>query len=404
MRDNKDHPNLDLSLEQGQISINGFPVYFRPQIFSDGEILYVPRGLSRMPLNKAWRIYFSHKEGTKTDTVYDLNGSLKESLQRAWCQLVDLMESATSTLKLDLRPRTPGVKRMPFMDTGVTGVSIIRSQKDDAKVIEVHSKQSLEGENQARLHRHVTLGRISESRYLSDPNQCQAQFERAIVNAVAVRRYFRHLVSTARRPDALINYSDVPTEFRNELYDLPDIRLGDLFASYVTIFDPEKRTPKESEDDGLKAAALQEMSLLDPVEETELNGFPIQFRKGTIAGIEVNIPKDMHRTADRWCIRIRIRHKDGMLKDDIEDGRFQSHPTESLQEAWAYLISLYRELTPPASSSKRRKDSLIDTGLKDVYFSTSPAPSQKNEQTIWRFTVTYRPKSNSSSIYLGHWN
>lgn len=81
MRDKNSYRNQDLSLEQGQIAINGFPVYFRPQIFSNGETLYVPRGLSRMPLNKAWRIYFSHKEGTKTDTVYDLNDPLKESLQ-----------------------------------------------------------------------------------------------------------------------------------------------------------------------------------------------------------------------------------------------------------------------------------------------------------------------------------
>jgi hypothetical protein len=395
----------DFTQPLSQVSINGFPIFFREYVLKSGQTLYVPRGISRQIDVKAWRIYFSEANGIQKDVVYDNDHTPLESLGEAWSSMVSMMLNCTSILRMDRRTRVPGPGRTPEMDPGITGVQIVRRTIEDRKVIEVHTKQSLESDDEINRHRQYYVGGISEVRFFDDPERWQVEFERMVIRAVAVRRYFQSLVARSERPDEIITFDDVPNPVRLQPYSMPKIRLDDLFASYVSIYDPAQ-TDNSNEADVLLAVMLQQNDLLSPLANTRLNGFSIRFNRTIIDNIPVFLPTGLYRAPGEW--RLRVSHKGGVFADSIPDDPGQAHPIESLKESWQYLVSTYRALTPPPVKIKKVGDPLINTGVEGVNFLISGRASKLNPGCqAWSINLRHMqrgPGGQLRTFSVGYWN
>jgi len=354
----------DFTSPQDVVSINRFPVSFRSYKMENGVELWLPRGISRMELNGCWRIYFTHAEGVCPDSVYDTGRNPLDSLKVAWHKLVSLYESHKSTLTLDKRPRNPGVVRDPLMDTGVTGVVVVRDSRDGRKAISVHARQSVDTHDERSAHRHWFCGSVSEFRYEEDPEYWQGRIERMICEAVAVRRYFNYLVSVGNRPSEILKYRDVPLEFRRQPYKVPNILLEDLFNSYSLPPDQVYGKMGRGGNQVQRAVELQNRDLRKPYPKTYLNGFSISLSPHEVDGETVYLPRALSRTPTGWMLR--IRHRDGFFIDEYEDSPGQESAFDSLSGAWEYLISQYRNLECVRERSHVPSEPLLDTGMSSV--------------------------------------
>jgi len=108
-----------------------------------------------------------------------------------------------------------------------------------------------------------------------------------------------------------------------------------------------------------------------PVKRTNVNGFPIRFRKDRLSDECILwVPQRITRNLQSKGWRIIINHADGQLR--MWEGDLGRSPLESLQAAWRNLYNQLMSLKTPITMERRRtlpgrkRNPAIDTGVDGV--------------------------------------
>lgn len=225
---------VDFTQPLDPVSINGFPIKFKPKATDGDTTLWVPTGISRNNPSKGWRIKIQHAHGSFSKWVPDQGRSILESLIEAWEILSGelwFLEPRISQEKWRVRP---GPERVEDTETGVTGLIIARARakRHHGKAISVRVVQRVKTPNGKSKAVSVDTLHISESVYESFPSYHQMRFERALCEGVALRKVYINAYAEQGGPvSKKITMPDVKNR------DVPEtppklLDLGEIFSSF----------------------------------------------------------------------------------------------------------------------------------------------------------------------------
>lgn len=136
-----------------------------------------------------------------------------------------------------------------------------------------------------------------------------------------------------------------------------------------------------------------------------LNGHTLRFRETTVDGKTLFLPTGLTRGRGGW--QLRIRHRDGIWRDELRDQQNQTSPIITLYDAWFYLISTLRTLEPVQGRTKNPRVPELHTGLNRVTWLVSSKRSRVDpEHLTWRFGLRFAQRSPDKKmkyITVGHW-
>lgn len=383
-------------------SINEFPITYRSVTLPCGTNLTVPRGISRNEDGRCWRVFLAHEKGEFSAYVYDAP-SPQDSLKRAMELFVDVLEHGTSRFSVDKRQRAPGRERDPLTDTGFTGVSISRSVRQNRKrlVVVVHQMVQLpNGEVEAK-GRYV--GSIAEEDFDADPIEQEQRFWVLLRQAVAIRRFYNRQRAQGIYPTKPYTFDDVPEATREEPVALPDLDIQAILDSYTVV--PRPILPRTTGGDpAALAVRLQSADLSQQQKEVYLEGRCITFYRTDVEGFTFWLPKSIGRARGHW--RIKLQHRDGWLCDSVYDDDCGGNLHDSLQEAWLYLVSLYRSTDAPGERAKTSAEPLLCTGVSGVFVQPQRRISKTTGVTNWAFSVVVAQEVASDTLRrqsVGRW-
>jgi hypothetical protein len=304
---------MDFRKPQSTQSINGFPITFRPVVLANGNTLWVPRGISRNDDAKCWRLYVAHQKGLFTAYVFDSHSPLA-SLELAYSRLAGGLREGVSQFIVDKRYKNPGKERDPMIDTGFTGVTISRSVRDNKKLVVITSRQALSGPGGERKFPVVYVGSVSELKMDKDPIGEERRFYALLKEAVAIRRFHRHLRSTGVNQPDKVFYSDVPQDIRDRPVKLPGLDLYAIMDSFIVA--PEYKVQKTTGGDaGVLAARLQSADLTKRQPDVFLEGRRIKFYETGFKGRRFYMPSHISRARDHW--RLKVPTADGWVSESV---------------------------------------------------------------------------------------
>lgn len=395
--------NQDLAAAATEVgfpqSINGFPITYRNVTLSNGEVVTVPRGISRN--ENYWRVFVAHEKGEFTTYVHD-DPSPTESLRRAVDLLFEVLRNGVSRFSVDKRERTPGQGRDPLIDTGVTGVSISRSVRRNLKQVIITVDQMLQRPNKQVEARKRYVGTITEEALADDPIGQEQRFREMLQRGVAIRRYYNHQRANGIYPAKPYSFDDVPASIREKPVEMPDLDLQAIFDSYTVIPKPIPPRTTGGDPDAL-AVRLQSADLSQPQKAVYLEGRYIKFYRTDVEGFTFWLPRSLGRARDHW--RIKCQHRDGWICDSVYDEECGGDLRASLKEAWLYLVSLYRSTEAPSQRSKASVEPLLCTGVTGVFIQPQRRISQIGV-TSWTFSVVVAQEVAPDLFQrqsVGHW-
>jgi len=99
------------------------------------------QGISRNEPSQFWRIHLVHENELLTANIYDDGRTAQDSLADAYAMLMEAAQGLVSRFVVDRRSRVPGSEREPLIDTGMTGVTVSRSVRQNRKCVVVVAHQ-----------------------------------------------------------------------------------------------------------------------------------------------------------------------------------------------------------------------------------------------------------------------
>lgn len=376
---------MDFTQPQPPRSINGFPITFR-QVVIDGQDYWVPRGLSRYPQLPGWRLCVAHQDGTEQSYVKDDSGKPVQSLELAYERLISTFEGTLSPFVVDKRSRLPGLGRDPLLDTGFTGVLISRQASKGQKRIVVTVGLTTPTKQGNVEGRRMYVGCISESVFLSTPRAMERHLSTLLGKAVAIRRYYNRLRSRGHSIHKPIPFADVPDDILAQPHTLPNLDLAEIFDSYCV---PSSQTGRFTTqgDPGALAARMQSWDLRQKNPAVYLEGRNVKFREVNVEGHTLYLPRGLYRARNEW--RVRVTHTEGVFSDSMRD---TGDLHENLNQAWKYLVSLFRSLPSPGERATPVKAPILDTGVGRVFIQPMRRVSKLKGTVVWSFAVKCRPE------------
>ncbi len=381
----------DFTQPQTPRSVNGFPLTFRCIEVPESPPLWVPRGISRNDQGRCWRIYVVSEEGITAFNVPDTDGKggAIGSLHRAYDALLGVLMKSKSRFSVDRRARVQGFERDPMVDSGFTGVSIARVNREGHKSVVVSANLTLLSSGGKLRHTHYYAGAVSEAGEPLSPAAQQKKFEQALCRAVAVRRYYRDIRSEGDHPRTMIHYDEVPTPFRRRPVNLQVMDVTEIFDSFV-VTPRQRKLRTTGGDPEAMAIELQGHDLAKPHKTCRLNGHRLAFSLVHVEGPALYLPKQLFRARGEW--RVRVYHAAGIIDNAISDAEVdEGMLAGSLQKAWLYLVSELRRC--PAEIEGRRllpKIPLLDTGIAGASITAYSRRSRKSGKPVWSFQLGFR--------------
>jgi len=373
---------------QGTLSVNGFPLPFRPLMLDSGITAYVPKGISRNPEARCWRVYMSHEDGLISQSVGDKDhASEMASLTAATNLLIDALQGRISRFKTDCRARAQGPEKDPVIDSGHTGVLISRTASAGNKAIVVTVQQTIAPPNRPLNHSHLYVGRIPESAVLE--GGAQARLNHLLRKAISIRRVYNRFRSEGGHPSDFLRHKNVPDDILKTPVQMPNLDVCEIMDSFIV--KPRPFVPRTTGGDPeALSVTLQQQSLLSPLSSCWLNGHELKFRETLVEGSRFFLPKQLFRARGRW--RVRVYHSEGIFDDSVMDEEFGGDLNQSLPIAWTYLVSTLRNLDAREFSQKTINIPLLDTGVAGASISLSCRKRTKTRPQLWEFTFLIKIK------------
>ena len=383
-------------------SVNGFPVTFRQISLSSKSAVWVPRGISRNPAGKCWRLYVIHENGLITANVYD-DPSPIASLERAFELLVDYLKGVISRFEVDQRNRSPGIDRDPLIDTGFTGISLSRTIRQNKKRLVVSVAQMVRLSDGSIDTRSFYVGALKEESLEDDLLGQSQKFEKMLNQAVAVRRYYNHMRSLGVYAESAYKYRDVPAHIRKAPVDLPDLDIHAIMDSFVVV--PRPLQPRTTGGDASALALRMEgLDLTVPQNSVWLENRCIKFFRREVEGRTLYLPTSVFRARGEW--RVRVIHSNGVFTDSITDAGNEGSFLQSLREAWIYAIAMFREHPAKEDRAKPVKHPLLDTGVPSVVMQPMMRISSKTGIASWSFSLKVLQRmapGQIKTLSVGYW-
>ncbi|WP_138437840.1 hypothetical protein [Marinobacter shengliensis] len=380
---------MDFKTPQETLSINGFPITFRPVKLADNTQVWVPRGISRNEVSLCWRIYVVSEHELYTRNVHDSEHgySAEATLSAAFDLMQAFLSGAVSRFVVDQRERTEGIERDPLVDSGVTGVVVSRSTRNGYKTVPVTTNYSLRDSSGRVRNMNYYVGSISERADGLGRSDQQQKFQDSLRKAIDVRRFYNRLRSQGIYPTTHLRHEDVPADIKRMPVDLPDyLDIEEILDSYMaTPWTPIAKTT--GGDPEALAAQLQKRDLSTPHKQVYLNGFGLRFHRRTYEGKTLYLPKELYRARGEW--RVRIFCVDRIFTDAVTDEECEHDIDAALHSAWTLLISEIRQSEAPVVPENYRpaKIALLETGIRAVSITGLARTRKTDGQVSWSFNV-----------------
>lgn len=357
---------------------------------ASGEVLWVPRGISRNDVSRCWRVYAVSEQGVFACNVSDSEHDYSEiaSLRQAYKLLIESHNQNTSRFQVDRRKRSPGNERDPLVDSGYTGVMISRNSRKGYKEIAVSSQITIQNPNGSLKHSTFYSGSVSEAARITEPEYQQQKLEFLIHSAVVVRRYYNRLRSNGEYPAGPLRLEDVPNDIRLAPVVIPKrLDVTAILDSYVVReWKPTVRTT--GGDPGKLVAALQAHHPEIPYKRILLNGFQIRFIESVAEGQTFYLPKSVYRA--RGCWRLRIIHRHGIYQDEFTDDNHSRDMLRSLLAAWCSFFAELLHLEAPEPNTRwYATNALLDTCIDHIRITPRSRRAKKDQKFHWGFTVMF---------------
>lgn len=297
----------------------------------------------------------------------------------------------------------PGAPRIPILDTGHRRIHLSRitrySQNRSAayKAIAVLSAQTVVRDGKAVTIK-TPMGEISEPTYRKKPKESVRRFYRFLDDALAISHYIDQELEQGRTPAELIHVDDLPAPRTPAEGSWSHLSLSKLFESFSPPT-PQFQPSTTNRNPEAVAAELQQADLRQPRKPVALNGFHMKFKPTQIGSETFYLPTGICRVRAGW--RVFLRHQDGIWHDYLEDDTQGTPVSDSLRDAWQYLISEMRNCAPPRQRLAPITNQAFFTGIEGGSFMIS------NRCGSFGFQLRYSQKDRRGrrhNITVRYWN